>query len=186
MISADEKQIRKEKILETSLSVFVKNGLENTSMRRIASACEIYASNIYEYFQSKDALIIECTKLYMRNLNVILQRELQNLSPNLKEGIRHFFLLFTKEKYMMRFIYQVISSPKYGELGRRELSGIYMDYIQYSNQLAAVYKLDKEKFESVFLIFIATLHDFCLWENEDLVNKRLSCIYNLIDKELGA
>jgi len=186
VISFDEKQIRKEKILETSLNVFVKNGLENTSMRRIASACEIYASNMYEYFKSKDVLIIECIKLYMRNLNVIFQKELQSLSSDLKEEVRRFFLLFTKEKFMMRFIYQVVSSPKYGELGRRELSNIYMEYIRYSDKLAAVYGLNKDKFESILLLFVATIHDFCLWENEELANIKLSCIYNLIDKELGA
>ena len=56
--------------------------------------------------------------------------------------------------------------------------------MKFSDILAVAYGIDPERFEAAFLLFVATVHDFCLWDNEEFVNKKLKCIYYLIDKEL--
>ena len=58
---------------------------------------------------------------------------------------------------------------------------IYMNYMDYSKELAQIYNIRHEVFRPYFLLYIATIHDFCLWENEDMVNEKLNFIYSEID-----
>lgn len=176
---------RKRLILENSLKVFIKNGLENTGMRELAAENSMNVSTIYDYFKSKEVIVLECVKSYLHNLNDKLEEEFQNRSDNLKEEAQRYLALLSGEKYSLRFVYQVIASPKYGEAGRGELEKIYMEIMNYSNRLALVFGIDESRFEAVFLLFVATVHDFCLWDNQTLLEKKMACIYKMIDKEFS-
>ncbi|MBO7451588.1 MAG: TetR/AcrR family transcriptional regulator [Clostridiales bacterium] len=46
----------RDKILNTSSRLFIKNGYENTSLQLIADKCYISKSNIYRYFSSKEEI----------------------------------------------------------------------------------------------------------------------------------
>ncbi len=175
---------RKEQMLETMLDIYVRNGLENTSMRNIASALEIGVSSLYAYFDSKENIVIETAKYYMGQLENTFKDEFEHLSPDLKAEIDMIYTLLVREKERIRFIYQVVSSPLYGERGRRELEKIYTKYFKFSDSFAKFYNISKDGFEEVFMLFIATIHDFCIWDNEKYANKKLKYIYHLIDKEL--
>ncbi len=50
---------RRGKILETARSQFALRGFEATTMRDLADAAGITASNLYRYFESKDSMITE-------------------------------------------------------------------------------------------------------------------------------
>lgn len=180
-----DKEERKQNMLAVIFKVYVSRGLENTSMRNVAGELRINISSLYDYFKSKEEMVIECAKFYMEQLKDKFSEEFAYIAPDLKTEVKNVFNILVNEKRNLRFIYQVISSPMYGERGRAELERIYLEYMKYSDRLAAAYGIDPERFEEAFLLFIATVHDFCLWDNEDFVNKKLKCIYYLIDKELS-
>lgn len=178
------REARKQDMMNTILQIYVSQGLENTSMRDIAAALKINISTVYDYFKSKENIVIESAKYYMQQLEEKFEEEHRQIAPDLKTEVKRVFDLLTGEKQNLRFIYQVISSPMYGERGRHELESIYTEYMKFSDILAVAYGIDPERFEAAFLLFVATVHDFCLWDNEEFVNKKLKCIYYLIDKEL--
>ena len=49
------------KMLEKCFDCFCKNGLENTSTKKLAEACGMTDGNIFHYFASKDEIIIKST-----------------------------------------------------------------------------------------------------------------------------
>lgn len=176
---------RKQNMMDAILQLYVNQGLENTSMRDAAAALKINVSTLYGYFRSKEEMVIEVTKYYMEQLEEKFEEEHRHIAPDLKTEVRRVFQLLVGEKKNLRFVYQVVSSPLYGERGRRELEKIYSEYMKFSGLLANAYHIDPERFEEAFLLFVATVHDFCLWDTEDLVNKKMKCIYYLIDQELA-
>ncbi len=181
MLNDVQREEKRNQILADCLELFVQQGLENTSMNDLTKHCQIYKAAFYYYFKSKDEIVIECAKTYMTALDDMFFKEFLNVKPSLKEALQHGFEMVTKEKNKMRFIYQVISSPLYGKETQEELSAIYTKYLNYSEIFASIYKFDKELLRPYYLLFVGTIHDYCLWGNKELVSEKLSFIYEKLD-----
>jgi AcrR family transcriptional regulator len=50
---------KRDLIKEQAMRLFVEHGVDGVSVRDIAAACEMKASNLYAHFASKDALVAE-------------------------------------------------------------------------------------------------------------------------------
>lgn len=181
MYSNEQKECKKQQMLEECFELFVKQGLENTSMNDLAKYCKTYKAAFYNYFRSKDDIVFECAKMYMEKLDDILLNQLVYSKTSISETLKNAFNILVKEKHNLRYVYQVVSSPKYGEKSRKALAVIYEKYLSYSEKLAEFYSIDKERLRLYYLLFVATVHDFCLWENTEFVNEKLQYIYDRID-----
>lgn len=177
MLSDVEHVEKKQQILRSCFALFVQQGLENTSMNDLIQYCNTYKAAMYSYFRSKDEIVIECAKMYMEELDEKLHSSVASAKNSLTEEFEESFVYLTQEKNKLRFVYQVVSSPKYGEVSRKELATIYIKYLDYSIEIAKKYDVEHEKLRPYYLLFVATVHDFCLWENEPLVSERLNYIY---------
>ena len=133
-------------------------------------------------FKSKDEIVLETAKMYMKTLDEMFDKEFINPKPTIKEALQRGFDVVCEQRNELRYIYQVISSPKYGAKSRSELSRIYSKYLDYSKKFAEFYNVDHSKFRPYFLLFVATIHDYCLWENNELVNEKLEYIYKKVDE----
>lgn len=182
MLNDDERKQKKESLVEKSFELFVKQGLENTSINDLSKHCGTYKSAFYNYFKSKDEIVIECAKSYMQSLDTKIKVLFHSPSNNIVDALKQGIKLIVEERNKLRYIYQVISSPKYGTESRDELSKIYIVYFDYSKKLSDIYNVEHDTFRPYFLLYMATVHDFCLWENEALVNEKLEFIYSSLEK----
>ena len=57
---------KKEAIITSAMSLFRENGFVSTSIKEIAEKAQVSQVSIYNYFGSKEALVIECTKELVR------------------------------------------------------------------------------------------------------------------------
>ena len=176
MFSEEEKA----QMLRDCFSIFVKQGLENTSISDLAKQCHTYKAALYNYFKSKDEIVIEGAKMYMTDLDEILQKVILNPKGSLEEALSSGFEILRKETNNLRYIYQVVSSPKYGRNSREALSEIYMKYLDYSKVFAEIYGVEHDKFRPYFLLFVSTMHDYCMWGNEILAKEKLNYIFNKV------
>lgn len=182
MPTEESRQVKKRQMLECCLELFVKKGLENTSLNDLTAYCNTYKAAFYNYFTSKDDIVIESAKLYMDQLKYKLQNILHKPPKTLCEALKMGFELFKEDKKFFRYIYQVISSPKYGENCRAQLTEIYTQYTDLSFALSEKYNLDPETIRPYYLLYVGTIHDYCLWENEKLVDEKLTYIYKRIEE----
>ena len=182
VLSEEQKEQKKQELLEKCFELFVKQGLENTSLNELVAYCNVHKSTMYTYLDSKDEIVIECAKMHMLELDNMFYKEFLNPRKTLKEMLQHGFAMIASEKSKLRFVYQVVFSIKLLPLYlKKELSSIYMKYIDYSEIFAKIYNVDKDKFRPYFLLFISTMHDYCMWGNEILAKEKLDYIYNAID-----
>lgn len=180
-MSDDYKELKRQELLEKCFDLFVQKGLENTSLNELVAFCKMHKVTFYNYISSKDEIVIESAKQYMEKVDRMFFKIFENPLPSLKEALQHGFEMIANDKNKFKIIYQIISSPKYGEKSRYELTQVYMKYMDYSKELARIYNVDHAEFRPYFLLYIATIHDFCLWENTEMVKEKLNCIYSKID-----
>lgn len=167
-------------MLQQCFELFVKKGLENTSLNDLTAYCKTYKAAFYNYFKSKDEIVVESAKMYMETLNDMFKIEFTKYKPTIAEALKRGFQVICEQRNELRFVYQVVSSPKFGEKSRREISEIYSKYFEFSKVFAEVYGIEHEKFRPYFLLFVACVHDFCLWENDKLVQEKLDFIYERV------
>ncbi len=59
---------KRQQILKAAAAVFAVDGVDRTSMSKVASACGISKANIYHYYDSKNALLFDILDTYLSNL----------------------------------------------------------------------------------------------------------------------
>ena len=184
-MSDDYKELKRQELLEKCFDLFVQKGLENTSLNELVAFCKMHKVTFYNYISSKDEIVIESAKQYMEKVDRMFFKIFENPLPSLKEALQHGFEMIANDKNKFKIIYQIISSPKYGEKSRYELTQVYMKYMDYSEIFARIYNVDKTKFRPYFLLLVSTMHDYCMWGNEILAKEKLDYIYSAIDELQG-
>jgi AcrR family transcriptional regulator len=74
-----EKQEMKQKVVKTAMKLFIKDGIENVSMRKIADKIEYSPGAIYSYFKDKGEIIHAIHNEGFEKLYA-LQKSLDNIS----------------------------------------------------------------------------------------------------------
>jgi AcrR family transcriptional regulator len=104
-----EKEQLRQEILDAARELFVKEGYENVSMRRIAEKIEYSPTTIYLYFEDKSDLFIAiCEETFARLSKKLesISRESQNPVECLRRGCRSYvdFGLKHPNHYKLTFI----------------------------------------------------------------------------------
>src|SRR5436190_5979190 len=90
---AREKQELREEILDAARQLFIHEGFENVSMRKIADKIEYSPTTIYLYFQDKADLLDCVCEQTLSRLNDTLDQIRQRLSDpyeRLRAGLRAY------------------------------------------------------------------------------------------------
>ena len=102
----DEEQIRRRhEIFGASVKLFLRNGFQETSMREIAEAANIGKSTLYDYFQTKDEILVWGVEDEIMDLTVDAQKIVELPLPAI-ERLRKVmkthleFLAASKELYL--------------------------------------------------------------------------------------
>lgn len=130
-------RLKQKKILETAFSLFSENGIQKVKIQDIAAVAEVSQVTIYNYFSSKETLILETIKQYLdQQLKVF-------------EDILHSDLPY-EEKWNALFLLKIEQTSKLSPEFTRELLS--------ENKAAVALLMDYSKNVAIpaFLSFIDT------------------------------
>jgi len=105
---------RKELIINTAISVIVKEGLYDASINKIAKEAQIPVGSIYTYFDSKEALINEIFISIKSEMNSYIFIDVE-IKADIREELKTYWLraiqfgLKNKQKFF--FAEQFVNSP---------------------------------------------------------------------------
>ncbi len=74
-----DKEKRKEEIALATLEVFAEKGFEATSMSQIAKIVGIGKGTIYEYFESKEEVILSAIKAWVETIQSEVERQMEGI-----------------------------------------------------------------------------------------------------------
>jgi len=104
---AREKEELRQEIMEAARELFVKEGFDNVSMRKIAEKIEYSPTTIYLYFQDKGDLLDCIVEETLLNLKAKLNglRHGHDLVADLKSGLRAYIEYWTVHPNDFRVAY---------------------------------------------------------------------------------
>jgi AcrR family transcriptional regulator len=120
---AREKRMLKRKILDAARELFVREGYESVSMRKIANKIEYSPATIYTYFKDKDEILDCLCEETFRKLSEEKMPAVHKMTGDalevLKKGMETYiqFGLDHPEHYIVTFI---LKAPPYERPGRYE------------------------------------------------------------------
>ncbi|QST00618.1 TetR/AcrR family transcriptional regulator [Pontibacillus sp. ALD_SL1] len=94
-------EIKKKKILNTAFELFSKYGVQKVSIQEIAKSAQVSQVTIYNYFGSKDQLLLEAVKSYGFERLKTFQELIDDSSLSFEEKIRH--IITSKTTDMLNF-----------------------------------------------------------------------------------
>lgn len=173
-----EKQARKERIMEACFDCYSENGLSKTSILMLGEACGIRHSTLYAYFDSVDDLIVESAEHCMAKVEAEFMarapKRMEDLPKFLEETPRWTARRHGK-KY--RLMYQIYSSPKYIEQGKRFFAGVQARYTAYARELAPKLGIPWEDTEALIFLFVrATVH-YAMFGEEHYLRAQIDMIW---------
>jgi len=89
-LTEEEQQRRRKEIFNASVYLFLENGFNETSMREIAKAAGMGKSTLYDYFESKDEILVS-----------YFEDEIQKITANAKKIIQQELCASEKLKQAM-------------------------------------------------------------------------------------
>ncbi|MBQ4629683.1 MAG: TetR/AcrR family transcriptional regulator [Clostridia bacterium] len=166
--------------LEPSFEYLVENGLENTSIRDLCKAMGVSSGSVYYWFESKDDVYISTVKYGLSKIvNELFTMAFQRMSK-----LEYFFETFLDEvdkyKKEFRLVFQVTSSPIYGERMRNKAEEFKFMYEKYISMLSEMLGCDIEVMTSFVYMIMALLVDYVMWEDLPTSKMQLESLYKLM------
>ncbi|RDV14789.1 TetR/AcrR family transcriptional regulator [Pontibacter diazotrophicus] len=109
MKKTEEKREKSKKILvETALSLFSENGYEATSIRQIASEAGVSLGLMYNYFSSKEELLLEIFRLGYKDIQHSFAKSGKPEGTSaLKQHILQTVQLLKEKKHFWRLLHSL-------------------------------------------------------------------------------
>lgn len=174
----------RENFIKCSFDYLVKNGLENTSVRDLCKVNGISSGNLYYWFEGKDEIYISAAKY---GLSKVAGYLFSNAFGALRENrnFKSFFDnalgYFDNVKHELRFIYQVATSPVYGERMRNKAEDLNKTYEKYILELSEMINCPVEELTPVVFLFISSLLDYVVWEDKIVSTMQLEYLYGILE-----
>jgi AcrR family transcriptional regulator len=108
----EEEQIRRRhEIFDASVKLFLKNGFQETSMREIAEMAGIGKSTLYDYFKTKDEILVWGVEDQLMDLTVEVQEIVKQPAPAIKRLRRvmktHLEFLVSSKEFYLKLSFEV-------------------------------------------------------------------------------
>ena len=177
------RDVEKE-VLEASFKYLIEHGLENTSMRDLCKGTGISSGSMYYWFDSKDDIVIKSAEYGLAQVvDKIFEYALEEMF-DLKNFFDSLIDEINRYKLELRFIYQVATSPVYGETIRSSADSISFIYEKYIIRLSKLVKVPFEDLKPIVFMVIATILDYIVWDDCELTKGQIEYLYGLLKEKI--
>lgn len=186
--ASEQKEHKDNREIKDKIFAFmVKCGIENTSIRELCRGTGIAQGSLYYWFSDKDAIICEATEYGLKKVTDEIFSYVFEKINNLPEFFESCLDKISLHRDELRFIYQMASSPVYGEKIRGNGKYFKHMYDRYAMILAEVLECEPEKLTPLVYLFISAICDFAIWNDRQNTQTKISYIqkllYDIIDRK---
>ncbi len=174
----------KAKILEQGFEYLKTYGIENASLRSLAAKMGYSPANLYNYFHNKSDCIIEITEYgFSKTVNELFEYASRTIG-DVKYFFDHALDEVDKHKMALRAVYQVATSPIYGERMRVIGNSIQPVYQKYIKILAKNMNCTEKYMCPLVFSFISIILDYAVWNDREITELQLKDLYVAITTNL--
>lgn len=99
-INMRKKQDKRQKIINTAVKLFVKDGIHQTSIQTLAKKAGVSTGSVYTYFDSKETLVVEA---FYNVLDESIAAITVNYDDTLSIKERFYYLLEQRIRYNIKY-----------------------------------------------------------------------------------
>lgn len=167
-----DRELRKREYLKSFIAAFAENGIDKTSIKKLANAAKINEASIYQYFKNKDEIIVNCVQYFFH----IVQREvcpiLLNTDQDIECRLQDAFRFLNSVSQQGKFIIQVLTSPVYSKMCEPSVQDFLHGFDPVSHQLSEEFSISRERsFSLLYLLLSLSLSDKILNDRETLARQ---------------
>lgn len=180
MKTAVYQTIDQREVLDKVFAFLVNQGLEGASIREICRGTGIAQGSLYYWFSDKMTIICESTEHGLKRVT----DEIFDYVFSSIDDLPHFFQTcldhIGKYKKELRFIYQMVASPLYGEKIRKDGKYFKSMYDKYAVKLAEHLNYDLNKVKPIVYLLVSAILDYALWDDKDNAQTEIDFIYSIL------
>ncbi len=183
-----ERQIKnlEKDLLHPLFCHFVKNGLENISIREICKNVDISSGSLYYWFKGKDEIIyatinyglIESVKKLFKFANA----EIAN-PKGFFEGILDEV---DKCKEEFRFIFQATTSPRFGPEIRKNALTYKTEYEKCCRNFSEILKCNINYIRHIVYLLVSIIVDYVVWDDYEVSKMQLSFLSQTLIRHIDS
>ena len=174
-----------EQVLKKCFDCLVVLGLERASMRDFCEVTGLSTSSLYHRFENKDEIVIKAACLGLSNVTKELFWVASTKLTNSKELSNAVIKNVDLRKNRVRLIYQIATSPKYGDLFREKTQHIADVYMIYAEMIANHLRCSTNVLIPYVYLFVATVREYIIWEDKTKTELELNTIYSDVMKRIA-
>lgn len=185
MKAATYQKIDEKVVLDTLFTYLVRQGLENASIREICKGTGIAQGSLYYWFPDKTSIICEATEHGLRKITDEIFKYVYSSVDNLPNFFENCLDKISEYQKELRFIYQMVASPQYGERIRKDSKYFKSMYDKYAEMLAKKLHYDVAKVKPIVYLLVSAILDYAVWDNRENSKTEIDFIYSIMPKVMG-
>jgi TetR/AcrR family fatty acid metabolism transcriptional regulator len=136
-----DKEAKRQMILKAALKVFARKGLNDFKVIEVAEAAGVGKGTIYEYFPSKDDLIVGCFSQFMLEFDHHIAAQLAELTDpaeKIRRLVSAMFEFCYEDPLLMQALFDFYAAGIPRRDGKSLLTGLAPMYRQMIDHVAAI------------------------------------------------
>ena len=169
-----------EQFIKEVFNYVTKNGLENTSIRDICKDTGMSTGSLYYRFKSKEGMIISIGTYGLNKVADELFSYALSTISELKVFFDSFLGIVKTKQPELRAVYQIATSPVYGESMRKMAETLNVRYEKYINKLSDALEISPKELTPVVFMIISTMLDYVVWDDYKIAQLQMNMLYDLL------
>jgi len=177
-----ERDVKKDIVLEKCFNCMTQKGIEGISVKDFSESTGMSASSLYYWFEDKDEIVLDAVQWGLnKNVNDIFDFAFKH-TDNLNELAKGIIEIAIDRKAEFRLIFQIATSPQYGEHVRQLTEKLDNIYHRYTEVLTEKLNISFEKLYPYVNLVVSVFVDSVIWEDWGKLERVLNCIIELMKK----
>ncbi len=182
MKAASYQKVDEKEVLDNVFSFLVKQGLESASIREICKGTGIAQGSLYYWFEDKTTIICEATEYGLKKVTDEIFEYVFSSIDDLESFFGSCLDRISQHKKELRFIYQMIASPKYGEQLRQDGKYFKSMYDKYALKLSEYLNYDIKKVKPIVYLLVSAILDYAVWDDKENSQTEIDFIASILPK----
>lgn len=162
-----EQEVRKDVVLRKCFECLTEKGIEAVTIKDFSEATGMASSSIYYWFEDKDEIVLDAVKWGLDDNVKALFDYAFNHTDDLEKACEGIKKLAQQKKTHFRLVFQVTTSPQYGERIRKYSEKLDSCYQEYTEILSKKLNINFDELYPFVKLFISVLIDCIIWDSWD-------------------
>lgn len=171
---------RKKRYIKDFTQAFSENGIDKTSIKKLAKAANINEASIYQYFKNKDEIIVECVKQHFDNMKDELLPAVSDSEMTVDERLAYVMQYSEEAADKDKFIYQVLANPLYSRMCAPIIDRFIDRVRSVGTRLSGELDIAEDVMCSLMFLFCSTVSADRILNDKKVFSMQMEFLTNLL------